>query len=79
MKPNQIKAQNIARGFDCHGDCDSEIDCIENGCVSLRSDIEAALDAKDRRTKGAGTMTAQVDAGASVHREPLSQSPQGDR
>lgn len=49
MKPNEIKARNIARGFYCGGDCDDKRDCGENGCADLRSDIMAALDAKDRK------------------------------
>lgn len=52
MKPNRIKAENIACGFHCGGDCDDEEDCAENGCADLRSDIEAALDAKDRKKWG---------------------------
>jgi hypothetical protein len=51
MTPNEIKAANIARGFAC-GNCDHdealEQNC-EDGCVQLRDEILAALDAKDRQ------------------------------
>lgn len=54
MKPNEIKAENIARGFYCGDDCcDDEEDCAENGCKLLRDDIVAALDAKDRKKQTA--------------------------
>lgn len=52
MTPNEIKANNIARGFFC-GDCE----CVEDSpeceefCTVLRDEILAALDAKDRKHK----------------------------
>ena len=53
MTPNQIKAENIARGFDC-GDCDHDEALKQNcedGCLKLRDEILAVLDAKDRKHK----------------------------
>jgi hypothetical protein len=50
MTPNEIKADNIARGFFC-GDCDCAEDSpeCEEFCTVLRDEILMALDAKDAR------------------------------
>lgn len=49
MTRNEIIAENIARGIFC-GDCEKDDmdECSERGCVQIREQVVAALDAKDR-------------------------------